>query len=639
MQQLTDIAGRGRDFYQQVFVVEIHVGTVYVHTYHQWGETVEQGKYEVFVPDMSRALAAPVFIPTGGNPKVAQGRYGLPVFPFFDHAQIANFKEISSFLERRLAKTFEGARYVKYIPLIAEQLQERIREAPDSKGLLVLCDMVNDSPYFCQSSLQSENSVRVGRCHNQEKYIWANLTWILDKTWWAKLEEGAAYGRSTQALCSFCYRSGEVVSLYSKAWPWYSLTWSGPLSGEINKHQLNETVALCQDCYAALSYGGKLFSDLSRRIHPKILQEAFKGNARSQIKPKYPQVLGTAFALPVWDNPFSERGFREDFLAGMRTMRGRKESGTDRHLAQIVGFDAWLPEEFAADIYRVTLVYYTQENADIQLWSVMEDVAPSALANLYDQALYDLTQYAKDLNWLHELRIPALLARAYGSGYLWQSLTKVLQLEMPSRERFIRRIATELGDLSKTVIRNGDTAKEEWIHLKDSAKFYLVFSRFLNILSVNETRKLEGGGLMRTWQELQGMVKGEPDDMQFGDNVEDLGFVIGHLVRRFANRFKSQTKKEYLSTRVMTFGSALTPDLAGFRGLGKIEELSLMLKIEVNQRFRQRIGVTLAEFTRQIDVIRKNRDAFMAAFWAGYGLSDLGYASKVPQKHEEETQP
>ena len=98
LRQLSDITARGRDFYQQVFVVEIHQDDVFVHPYRQWGQKSQQGKKEEFIPDLSLAVAAPVLIATGGNPRMAQGRYGVPAFPFFDHSQLDSVDRAQSFL-------------------------------------------------------------------------------------------------------------------------------------------------------------------------------------------------------------------------------------------------------------------------------------------------------------------------------------------------------------------------------------------------------------------------------------------------------------------------------------------------------------------------------------------------------------
>ncbi len=635
LRQLSDITGRGRDFYQKVFVVEIHRDDVFVHPYRQWGKKSQKGKKEEFIPDLSLAVAAPILIATGGNPKVAQGRYGVPAFPFFDHSQLDSLDRAQNFLTSRVNKTFDGKQYVPMISAIAEKLAKAVAEAPESKGLVLLCDLRGDRGVFsCGDPADDDNMISIGTCYSGESWLRADLEWILEKLWWAKLEEGAEYGRSADAICSFCHNTGEVVSLYSKAWPWYSITWTAPISSELDKHALHEEIALCQHCYAALSYGGKLFTDLSSFLPPQILQEAFKGHVQSKSKAAPPPVRGAAFVLPVLDSMMEDEEFADLFALQMRKMRERKqESAADRHLDQVVGFDALLPEELTQDAYRLTLVYYTQENADVQLWAMIDDVLPSAMRILHDEILQDLNIFRQELGIPYVLRIPTLLARAYGSGYLWQSLTQVMHIESPGRNRFIHRVAQDLQNAAKSVLHGGNF----WV-LQDAAKFYLIFSWFLSALQkMGDFDAVKGGNFVRTWQELQAMANGDPANMQFADNVEDLGYVMGHLVKRFSQQFYRKTQKEYLSARVMTFGTDLTPDVAGFRALGKIEEISLKLNIHLPQLFRQQIATALAEFLRQIDAVRKDRDAFMAAFWAGYALYDLGRPAKESLSSEVET--
>ena len=625
LRQLTDIEGKGRDFYQQVFLVEIEDEAVHVLPYRQWGELqTQEKKRTVFVPDLHLAVAAPVIVPTGGNARVPQGRYAVPVYPFYRHDQVNTVASLSSFLNGRVAKTFDGSRYSGIVAAVSEELAERIMDAPESKGLIVLVD-VHSGAYSHEPPFNPRDGVRLGPGHDENQELWANLAWILDKLWWAKLEEGGQYGHDQDGVCSFCRKPGEVVSLYSKAWPWFSVTWTAPFSTEVSRSALHEAIAVCQQCYAALSYGGKLFTDLSNSISPQILQEVFKGNVNAPRLSSVPRLNGSALVLPVLDSVLENEMFQQNILQGVRKMREKagSESGADRHLGQIVGFDARLPEELADDAFRLTLIYYTIQNADVQLWAVIEDVLPSSVARLYDDLLFDLNEYAQELEFpSYQRSIPSLLGRAYGSGYLWQSLTHVLRLEELKRERFVHRVSANLQEAGKASLHGS-----LW-PLQTEAKFYMLFSWFLRRLHVlaSPTQQEEkgGGGIMRTWQELQAMANGDPSALAFGDDVEDLGFVMGHLVRRFSAQYYRKTSKDYLTQRVMTFGTALTPDVAGFRALGKIEELSHMLNMGLDPSFRQRIAVCLAEFTRNAEAVRKVRDAFMAAFWSGYGLYDLG---------------
>ncbi len=81
----------------------------------------------------------------------------------------------------------------------------------------------------------------------------------------------------------------------------------------------------------------------------------------------------------------------------------------------------------------------------------------------------------------------------------------------------------------------------------------------------------------------------------------------------------------------MTFGSALTPDVIGYKALGRIQEFAFKLDIHLDQEFRKKISAALAEFIHHEDTVQRNRDGFLAAFWAGYGLYGVSTLSQVEE--------
>ena len=131
---------------------------------------------------------------------------------------------------------------------------------------------------------------------------------------------------------------------------------------------------------------------------------------------------------------------------------------------------------------------------------------------------------------------------------------------------------------------------------------------------------------MRNWKELEHMLTELPaEEMTFQD-PEELGFGCGHLVSLFSRQYWRATKtgeegKDFLKHRVMTFGSDLGPDAIWKQGLSKMEEYARRLDMYLSEDFRKRLGIVLVEYSRLRGDIAKNRDAFMAAFWAGYELA------------------
>ena len=126
---------------------------------------------------------------------------------------------------------------------------------------------------------------------------------------------------------------------------------------------------------------------------------------------------------------------------------------------------------------------------------------------------------------------------------------------------------------------------------------------------------------MRPWQALIENVASAPiSDIEFQD-VEELGFAAGHLVRQFSRLYyRASDEKDYLQHRVMTFGSDLTPEVIYRRALGKLPEYAMRVKANLSEDFRQRLGVWLSTYPQMKVQVKKNSDEFMAAFWAGYML-------------------
>lgn len=126
---------------------------------------------------------------------------------------------------------------------------------------------------------------------------------------------------------------------------------------------------------------------------------------------------------------------------------------------------------------------------------------------------------------------------------------------------------------------------------------------------------------MRPWQELVQNISNNPIQEVRFDDVEELGFAAGYLVRQFARQYyRAAHEKDYLQHRVMTFGSDLTPDVIHRRALGKLPEYAMRVNARLSEDFRQRLGVWLSAYPAMKNEVEKRSDEFMAAFWAGYML-------------------
>lgn len=126
---------------------------------------------------------------------------------------------------------------------------------------------------------------------------------------------------------------------------------------------------------------------------------------------------------------------------------------------------------------------------------------------------------------------------------------------------------------------------------------------------------------MRPRQDLVHNVGEAPiKEIAFQD-VEELGFAAGYLVRRFASQYYMATnQKDYLQHRVMTFGSDLKPETIYLRALGKLREYASRVGASLSEDFEQRVAVWLSAYPRMKAEVGKQSNEFMAAFWAGYML-------------------
>lgn len=643
LRKVSDVGDvRARNFFQRVFVVEVAerdgVPVVVAHPHASWGHIEGQGSSERFQPDEDRVIGIPFVIPRG-NPRAPQGRYPIPVYIVYDKdfASFANAPDaIRKFLQGRLSRTV-GISYPKELiqqvsrVLSAEFARYERREGENCLAVIVIADMIgDDSPFVYDGDGEiitiCESRVFPGRS------IGVDAARLLDRVWMAKAAEGAEMGTRT-GTCSICGAEGELVSIYSKAWSWFSVTWTAPLPGSLAADQLVEGIALCARCYGALSVGAQVFLGLAQVLPSWLTKEIFSPvdvpQAKENRKAQPDRIYGSLIALPVLDEFIQDEGEREFFVRSVTTMSVESENAVQRHLDSITGFEARLPLDFTDDrVYRLQLYYYSGDvgRGDVHLRAIIEDVLPSVASALDDVLHQRLSIYAdaaaQDLGLIlsppdrERLRsLPYLLVTAYGAPYLWQSLADVLQRRSLGAERFIRNVAARMQAWARRL-------PDSYYRLCLEVLFYLVFREFLRIFHEEiATSTMQRRVLMRPWKELHEMLVKPVHEVQFQD-VEELGFACGHLVRQFSRWYAKETGKDFLRHRVMTFGSDLTPELVWQRALSKFSEYRARIWRQggLPRWFEELSGVVLIEFARRRDEIHRERASFMAAFWAGYAL-------------------
>ncbi len=667
---ITDVADeRVKNFYRHVLVVELPpVGTdsePAVLPMQNWQieqQTTGKKKPEIDL-DRERAVGVPFSLPAGGNPVHPQGRYGLPVYPIYDphfEAFRKSAKGVCDFLTGRLERTPGIVLDEKLLGRVAECLNQVVSGQYDGRekwlGVLVLARCGSDSffTYGDKPSLThvGPSSLAPGR------FIEPNCARIAESVWLARVEEGAAMGRRA-GQCSISGTGEEVVASYCKAWPWAFPTWTCPVPHGGDTELLVEGIGLSEKSYRALTLGANLFQRLTRRLHYIILPELFasvenrdrQNAARSRKISDLPTIFGSAFLLPVRGtvlaNPLDRDGFAHRILA-MLNAPAPPEPIADRYLTAVTGFDVMLPDELNRADFRLTLVYFSGDvsRGDIHLRAYIQDVLPSAaslLKNLVQpcrdrliELLRLLSPNASDKQQAYLgvcfQSVPYFLARGYGGSHLWAVLEQCLH-RRPLDDRAI--VTHAAARLSSIVPRWPDSRFE----IVDEVIFLMVCRDFIRRYNreVAEPPK-EDPMPMRPWRELLEMIEKRPPAEVSFQTVAELGFGCGALLHRFSAWYWRATKvgregKDYLKQRVLTFGADLSPEVVWRVGLGKLCDVAARYETkdrQLGRRFRERVGVVLAEFDRLQDHVRGNRDEFMTAFWAGYCLQ--GYDRPLKPK-------
>nr|WP_274380911.1 TM1802 family CRISPR-associated protein [Desulforadius tongensis] len=660
LSQVSDVGtAAARGFLSRVFVIEIDKrgpeARIAALPVQQWGEYQAQSgrsKKQVFVQEVDRAVGAPFVIPSGGNPTRPQGRYGVPAYPAYErHVKgfIKSAGEAEKFLAGRIDRTIGLHLTDDEIKEAAVQLHKAAKTiSADAKdkllGLVVLAVLEENGPYRLSSKIpRGDTSLAYlgPSVLQKDKYLAAELDIVKERFWEARLAEGAEMGEreGEEAACYFCGARGRVVSSYCKAWPWFTTTWNCPISIKLKNKDLVETTAVCPRCYSALTYGANLFNKLAKPIDNWLTKELFSPSAtavgRSISKMGTPEtIFGCAYVLPVLDNVLDDEDYCLDFVDGINSMLNNSPRGNrvDLHLQEITGFELQLPEEMSGDDYRLTIIYYSGDvsRGDIHLRATIEDVVPSVArklknitreignlavdtaAELYPEVSEKYRAFLKKCY----TSLPYLLSTSYGAPYIWKTLSTVLHRGPISRKRFLLNLAGRMNELSRKL--------PDYRELNDEVIFYIAFSEFLdkyNRLIAVETGN-GGSNLMRNWRELRRMIaEGPVNELSF-QNAEELGFAAGYLVRVFSRQYwHASNGKDFIKHRVMTFGSSLTPSAIWKRALARVDEYALKLNMHISNDLRQRFAVVLMEYSRLKDDVNRDKDAFMAAFWAGYALA------------------
>lgn len=635
-----------RNFYTKVITVEIDHRSGQIRAgWDRWGIFVpdDKGRNEVFAPDLDRAVAAPFVLPAGGNPLKPQGKYGVPAYLLYEkhfHRMREEVGEIRSFLQGRLIRTPSLQLTENEVDQTVEQVREVLHTIETQSrerwlGLLVLLHLGDGGIYRYEQDTYTpregwEVSLGSSRIHAGLQVV-ADLTRIVEQFWESKLAEAEEKGilRGGDAICSICGQTGHIVSAYSKSWNWYTPTWRAPFSIFVKEKELVEGIGLCPHCYQSLTFGGNLFSRLTATLPNWLTKEIFAPvdipkakNERRQVQ----SIYGGVMVLPLLDEAKGQELVR-GILRLMETAADAQSGAGELHLSTVTGLEMMLPPELAKDRYRLQMIYFSGDpsRGDIHLRAAIEDVMPSAVASVTEWiedtsiASYELQEqlFQKPLepNQLRPYQsLPVLLSRAYGPSRMWGALAKVMHRQPLDERLFVHNAARRLSELTSKV------EDHHWAILHE-VFFYLYFRDFLRRYREGIGEGGKGVQSMRHWQKMLQLLQSQQPQNMHIQNVEELGFAIGYLVRVYERMYYTQTRRNYLQDRIITFGSRLTPQRIVDYGLKRMVELSYKLKFHERFRFEEPLlGLLLAEYQERKEEIQQRRDDFMTSFWAGYCL-------------------
>lgn len=649
-----------KNFYRHVIIVEISDNMEPTAFYQVWGQEIIEGKKLDFVPNIERAVGAPFVLPQGGNPIHPQGIYGVAAYPCYDrhmHAFSESPEEVASFLHGRLERTpavdlsedliKEAAISVHQTVLEMVQTNEKTKML----GVLILSDMRGADAAYKYKEQASENHIGHSQLF-QNRYIQPDYSRVLELFWMAKLQEGSEKGER-EGVCTFCGKDAHLATIYCKSWPWYLPTWTCPLPQGGNEKMMVEGIGSCPKCYKALVYGACLFEKFTQPVQHLLTREIFspvsnregiRQIARKKIS-DFPTIRGSGLLLPILDRVFEDNEIREEFAENIASLLKppAKDRMLDRYIDSVTGFEYFLPDEVETGDYRLSLIYYSGDagKGDIHLRAYIEDVIPSTIKHLKKVA-ENMADIARQLlqvifpnaseqqkAYYHSRyrSLPFMLARGYRGPYVWDQLQAVLHRQPLSLRLPIRNVAERLRSITPRYPDSRNEIHEEVI-------FYLTFLEFW----VEYQRKLLNGGdqdmAMRPWKKLLQVIFQHPVDQVQLESSAELGFACGAVMRQFSRQYFAVTEKDYLKQRVLTFGSDLTPEKVWRQGLKQIFEVAPRYEnLNLGEDFPQRLGVVLTEYDRLKQETEKNKDEFMASFWAGHSLQ--GYDRLRNQKQTE----
>lgn len=638
---LTDVDNEAcRNFFEHVWVVECIKEQVSVRLM-KIGEKVKDGRKETFVVDRAKNVAFPIICPNGGNPLNAQGSYALPCYLMYDR-HIKMLKNSSEFAKDVLLPRFErticmqhmtSEQKFSYAKKIADSLSQQVATSVYEEkqlGILIVVDPLFSIYQFTSQQLDPQQYIKIGDSHiDMNKSMYLDGKVLLEEIISARLEEAKTLGKDINQVSTFTNKmETEVVSIYNKSWLWLSSTWEAPKSIYWGDKEWTKGIKVDRHSYEAFLYGAQLLKQLTVSLSNVTLKEIFSPHTSVEVKKRmksssFEEIFGVPLILPLQDSEAKQL-----FKKYRRILKKEGQSNEALHMKLLAALDGIVVPE-STDDYRLMLLYYSGDlsRGDLHIRAVIEDVIPSVaskvqqiLKRLNRSELFSIREWFgldRDEN-KEDVRLsslPAMLANAYGPGYVWSSMQSVFHRQPIRIERARQAVARKLTELVN---------KQQIFSMRQELVFYHSFIYFLDAyyqIVLNDQRE----GI--TLQDFLMLAKKYHEGTITANDLtspESLGFVSGLALRQFSRSYGAKTKKDFMNHRVMKFGSKLNPEMIWKNGLLRCEELARQWDLGIKENFRTTLAYVLIGFLRAKEEgwLANKKEHMMTAFWSGYLIYD-----------------
>lgn len=634
---LTDVGSENcKNYFRHVCLIELNENEIDCRLMELGDEIIMDNKKKDYRVDTMRSTAFPIFYPNGGNPLHAQGVYAIPCYLMYDpHIKSMNEQEQfrKEFLLPRLNRTLQYQDLPekkkmsladRIVALLASKASDIIAE-DKQLGILMIYD--ERLPLFHKLKsriVDHDHLLWIGESMLAPGlHLYLDGEEVLQRINQAKFYEAAELGKEKDAVSTFSNQmAGEVVSVYNKSWLWLSPTWEMPRSIYWKDNEWTKGIKVDAESYSAYLYGVQFLKEIQVPLSSAVLKEMFAPITSVEAKKNmssssFESIYGIPLVLPLVDGD-SQQLFEK--YRRMLKKDNQKQNDSDLQLKVLAGIDRLVPE--SGDEHRLTILYYSGDlsRGNMHIRAVIEDIIPS-VANKIERILHSLqrieTKEIQDAFGLKEQPVyrtqtlPALLANAFGPGYVWAALRGTLHKEPLRTDRLLCGTARKLNELAN----KGDN----W-QMAQELIFYYSFLYFLKEYREKILHKQGGVKTLGEWKDFMDLYGQGKLEISHLESVEHLGFAAGLLLKQFSNSYYQKTGKDFVKPRVMKFGSKMTPEMVWKNGLLRCEELAQQWNMNLGANFRPILAQILLGFLEKQERLVKEKDNFMTAFWSGYLL-------------------